>query len=330
MDIKKSLGIMESLGDRKMKFSYEEYISQTEKKKNFWDNPDEKYKEQFIPNLLYKYWSFLSGHIEENLEKICNNEIWMPKAKILNDPYEFQMITDNLYENERLAYREDILARNSVLSLCDSYNNNLLWSHYGYGHSGLCIEFDVRNKYFILPITYIDKQIDATEDIRKWLQIKRGLSEKRCEEWSTDDWVAMRKFERVMYYKYIDWMYENEYRITARNMMLSKSNIEWDIEDGFWLDLGKYCHIYVKEIILGFNCSLQNKAKVIEVVNKHNYDMFMKKMIERDFKDTMENCIDDISNNGDLITISKMNRVGNTLELQKKELEKDERHLLYI
>ena len=56
----------------------------------------------------------------------------------------------------------------------------------------------------------------------------------------------------------------------------------------------------------------------------------MKKMIERDFKDTMENCIDDISNNGDLITISKMNRVGNTLELQKKELEKDERHLLYI
>lgn len=33
MDIKKSLGIMESLEDRKMKFSYEEYISQTEKRK---------------------------------------------------------------------------------------------------------------------------------------------------------------------------------------------------------------------------------------------------------------------------------------------------------
>ena len=306
-----------------MEFSYDEYIRQTAKKKSLWDDPDEKYKDQFVPDLLYKYWSFSSEYIEENLQKICNNEIWMPNARYLNDPYEFQMITDNLRENERLEYREDILGRNSILSLSASYDNNLLWSHYAYGHSGLCIEFKIRKKTFIFPITYINKQIDGTEDIRKWLQMKDKLVRKNHAEWSADEWVVMRKFARIVYYKYIDWKYENEYRITARNIMLSTQNKEWNAENGFWLNLGHYCDVFVSQIILGFNCSMQNKAKVIEVVNKHNHSILMKEMVKRNFRDSVETCIDYICRTGEFLTITKMSRIGNTLELKREELKKE-------
>lgn len=306
-----------------MGFSYDEYIRQTAKKKNFWDNPDEKYKEKFIPDLLYKYWSFSGEHIEENLQKICNNEIWMPNAKRLNDPYEFQMISDHLNENERLAFREDILGRNSILSLCASYNNNLLWSHYSYGHSGLCIEFEARKKFFIIPVTYVAKQIDATSDIREWLKVKEKLANIDQTKWTADDWVKMRKIDRVMHYKYIDWQYENEYRIVSRNMKSSNENDGWKIENVFWDELGSVYGIYVKQIILGFNCSLQNEAKVKDIVNKHNYSVFMNEMIEHNFDDSIEDCIKKIDDYQGFITISKMCRVGNSLELRKRELEKE-------
>lgn len=96
----------------------------------------------------------------------------MPIANTLNDPFEFQILSDRLTEEKKLEFRVDILGRNSILSLCDSYDNNLLWSHYGWSHSGICIEFEVEDKRYIFPVTYCQEQIDATEDMEQWLNIK--------------------------------------------------------------------------------------------------------------------------------------------------------------
>lgn len=310
------------------KFSYDEYIRLVGTKKNIWDEPEEKYKKQFIPSVLYKYWSFTSNHIDENLEKLCDGKIWMPIACTLNDPFEFQMLSDRLEEHERMSFRVDTLGRNSILSLCNSYNNNLLWAHYGYGHSGLCIEFEIENKSQIFPITYCQKQVDVTDDIEQWLGIKNVVLSKNPQQWTANERCSLSKVQKIMFYKHCDWEYENEYRIIGRDICNSvDDDAKWSIKPGFWADLQRDCGLKVSRIILGFNCSLQNKAKVIEIVNNHNKAALMTEMIEYDFKFPVSEFIRNIYDRGDFISIAQMVRINNSLELVMKELRKKDAYL---
>lgn len=310
------------------KFSYDEYVRLVGTKKNIWDEPEQKYKEQFIPSVLYKYWSFTSNHIDENLQKLCDGKIWMPIASTLNDPFEFQMLSDRLEEHERMSFRVDTLGRNSILSLCNSYNNNLLWAHYGYGHSGLCIEFEIENKSQIFPITYCQKQVDVTDDIEQWLGIKKDVLSKKPQQWTANERCSLSKVLKIMFYKHCDWEYENEYRIIGRDICNSvDDDAKWSIKPGFWADLQRDCDLKVSRIILGFNCSLQNKAKVIEIVNNHNKAVLMTEMIEYDFKFPVSEFIRNIYDRGDFISIAQMVRINNSLELVMKELQKKDAYL---
>lgn len=309
-------------------FSHDEYIRLIGLKKNLWDEPEEKYKDKFIPSMLYKYWSFTSQHIEENLKNLCEGKIWMPIACTLNDPFEFQMLSDKLEEQKRIEFRVDTLGRNSILSLCDSCNNNLLWAHYGYGHSGLCIEFEVERKDQIFPITYCQDQIDITDDIEQWLSIKKEVISKKPEMWNANERCAFGKVQKIMFYKHCDWKYEKEYRIIGRDICSSsEEDGKWSIKPGFWADLHSYCGIKVKQIILGFNCSLQNKARVIDIVNKHNKSVLMAEMAEYDFIFPISEFIEKIYDRGDFISIAQMVRINNSLELVRKELQKKEVYL---
>ena len=252
----------------------------------------------------------------------------MPIACTLNDPFEFQMLSDRLEDQKRLAFRVDTLGRNSILSLCNSYNNNLLWAHYGYGHSGLCIEFEVERKSQIFPITYCQEQIDITDDIEHWLSIKKDVISKKPEMWNTNERCSLSKVQKIMFYKHCDWKYENEYRIIGRDTCSSiDDDGKWSIKPGFWADLSMDCGLKVKQIILGFNCSLQNKAKVIEIVNNHNKAILMAEMAEYDFKFPVSKFIENIYDRGDFISITQMIRINNSLELVRKELQKKEVYL---
>lgn len=234
------------------------------------------------------------------------------------------MLSDRLNKQKRLEFREEILGRNSILSLCDSCNNNLLWSHYGWSHSGICIEFEVERKENIFPVTYCKKQIDATDDIEKWLSIKANVMSQSPCDLNADERRIMESVRKIMYFKHCDWKYEKEFRIIGRdNPNDPEEDGGWFIRSGFWGDCKNY-GLKVKQIILGFNCSLQNKARVMEIVNKHNHGVLMARMVEYDFKVPVNQIIEDISKNEDFISIAQMIRKENTLELDKQELHKTE------
>lgn len=308
------------------KFSHDEYIRLIGEGKNLGDKPEERYKDSFIPLTLYKYWSFSSQYIDENLKKLCDGKIWMPIANTLNDPFEFQILSDRLTEEKKLEFRVDTLGRNSILSLCDSYDNNLLWSHYGWSHSGICIEFEVEDKRHIFPVTYCQEQIDATEDIEQWLCIKTKviakLISKQLDELNVDERRISERVQKIMFYKHCDWEYENEFRIIGRNNPNDpEEDGGWFIKPGFWAECRSY-GLKVKQIILGFNCSLQNKARVMEIVNKHNHDVLMARMVEYDFRFPMSKFIKNISEEGDFISIAQMVRIKESFKLERQELDK--------
>lgn len=314
-DIKEMEAFME-------KFSHDEYIRLIGEGKKLGDKPEERYKDRFIPSTLYKYWSFSSQYIDENLQKLCEGKIWMPIANTLNDPFEFQILSDRLDEEKKLEFRVDTLGRNSILSLCDSYDNNLLWSHYGWSHSGICIAFEVEDKARIFPVTYCKEQIDATDDIEQWLSIKAKVISKQPDAWSADERKILGRVRKIMFYKHCDWKYENEFRIIGRNNANDpEEDGGWFIKPGFWAECRSY-GLKVKQIILGFNCSLQNKARVMEIVNKHNHDVLMARMVEYDFRFPMSKFIKNISEEGDFISIAQMVRIKESFTLEKQELDK--------
>lgn len=305
----------------KESFSYDKFIEYIKERKNIFDQPEDRYRIKFIPQLLYKYWSFESPYNNENIEKLLNGKIWMPASKTLNDPFEFQIITDMLTEEEAMAFRTDILSRNTILSLCDSYKNNLMWSHYGNAHTGLCIEFEVNYNNLIFPVTYCKNQIDETNSIRKWLKIKKDFVKKEIADRTIDELYLLANINKVMLYKSYDWHYEHEYRIIARNF---SSGACEKITSGYWESLNAI-NIRVNRIILGFNCTIQNKAKIIDIINKFNEEKILKEMINTDFKYSIDYVEKKLKNENVLIELYQMERCDKSLILFDEQLKKNGR-----
>ena len=93
---------------------------------------------------LYKYVSYN----ENSLSILINKEVWFPKTKILNDPFEFQF---HLSENQINGFPIDQNAIRQavedskelgVFCLTEVNDNILMWSHYANQHKGFCIEFE--------------------------------------------------------------------------------------------------------------------------------------------------------------------------------------------
>lgn len=302
-------------------FSYEKYCELINSRKSLWDEPENDYKANYIPNYLYKYWTFGSSHFDENLKRILYGTIWMPLASTLNDPFEFQMLSDSLSEEQRMEFRKDTLDRNSVLSLCSSHTNNLLWSHYSFAHTGICLEFEVVNTERLFPVIYQRYQEDYTDEITQWLEVKRNVIKKKPEEITNSERVLLAKAQKIMLVKKTDWKYEKEFRITGRKPDNDKDTDGFFINHGYWekvTDLG----IKLRRIILGFNCSIQNKAKVVELVNSANEAHVMGEMSRTDFRYSVDAVIKRLDEFAEIITVYQKVRKGNTLSLSLKELKK--------
>lgn len=300
------------------KYSHDKYIELVGQKKSIWDTPEEKYKMKYIPDYLYKYQSFSSPHVEENLALLMQGKIWMPLAIQLNDPFEFQMCSDKLSLTDRIQIREDILGRNTVLSLSSTYQKNLMWSHYADAHKGYCIEFKVKNKSQIYPITYVRWPIDCTYEISEWLRIKSALLDKPVEDWTANEHISIAQVHKIMLYKSSEWKYENEYRITSRD--IGKKDNEKLPSSGYVEDLTKL-GLKISNIILGFNCSHVDKGRVIKYVNKHNHMMVVDELIRTEYKHPAEDVIRDFVSNDEFIGIKQMTRKDGKIALNIRSLK---------
>jgi len=111
---------------------------------------------------LYKYLPY-NAH---SLSLLINKQIWCPKAKTLNDPFEFNfhLTATNLWgipiNQASLEKTKNDLKELGVVCFSEINNDILMWSHYADGHSGFCIEFersdnnDLGKWDYCLPVTY--------------------------------------------------------------------------------------------------------------------------------------------------------------------------------
>jgi hypothetical protein len=102
---------------------------------------------------LYKYrtlqnWKFV-------LDALLKSRLYAATFEDLNDPME------GLFKYEQSLVNEHILdeLRNDkkklkICSLSRTPTNDLMWSYYADGHSGICLEIEPRGSVMVMPVDY--------------------------------------------------------------------------------------------------------------------------------------------------------------------------------
>jgi len=132
--------------------------------------------------LVYKYRGGDCKIFKRDLNTLEENYFFAPNFKMLNDPSETMVFTDNFEDQtsliskllnnntkqylntvkEAFANLIDRKNRIGIYSLSKNYTDELLWSHYANAHYGFCIEYDLdilidtykRDKIYSFPVSY--------------------------------------------------------------------------------------------------------------------------------------------------------------------------------
>jgi Protein of unknown function (DUF2971) len=169
----------------------------------------------------------LISNFERDLIAIEKNYFWASNRKQLNDPCEGMVTKDNyerqsgclgLFINKNskknlknvdnvledtISFREKL----GIYSLSQTFNDEVLWAHYGNSHKGFCIEYDLDilledyKHYF--SVTYSEKPADiGIPDVANNSQI----------------------FKKIVGHKSSRWKYEKELRILTDKYGTSQYN----------------------------------------------------------------------------------------------------------
>ena len=114
----------------------------------------------------------------------------------LNDPFELLAVSLG-FDPLREAFtnmKRDLAKTKGLLCFSKKWENSVLWSHYGAGHTGICLGFDI-NDASIEEVEYVGQRLPVPVANDKVVQF---------------DETFMR---RLLITKYEHWSYEEEVRV---------------------------------------------------------------------------------------------------------------------
>ena len=271
----------------------ENYFNKDEKDKDKWLN----FKNDIMPNSLFKY-TRANNHI---YDLICDDLLFLPKIEKLNDPYEIQLFYDIdkvanefSFKNGKVVKKEingaeieaqyfkdmepedkkelnDIIRdmneiiKNKMSITCLSERNDInpLWAHYADNHTGICIEYDLKNcnnfflKTMCFPVNYVEKN-DNTEDVISLVVYK-----------DLEEGSFLLKAANT---KSIDWKYEKEWRIVFLENLPNYPN----------LYSNKHYTLFIKpkSIYLGLKIDKDIKKEIKDICKFREINLYQ--MIKKD------------------------------------------------
>lgn len=147
----------------------------------------------------------------------------------LNDPFEFRLTANSRSKIEEIFNKKDWLNKfwsHGIISLTETYDNLLMWSHYSDEHKGVVIEISIDDNN---PFSLFrdNERLSISKDCtfnkvnyRKFRKYNEEISEK-----SLDD-VRLH----YMLSKSDEWMYEKEYRYVIHHSFADLIFIKKDDE----------------------------------------------------------------------------------------------------
>ena len=196
---------------------------------------------------LYKYVPL--EYVESTLDK---QRLYLDDGKKFNDPFEVT-ITDR--DKKTIEPINGL----HILSLTNSYQNKLMWSHYTKSHEGVCLTVRVPNS-LVYPICYTSKRVYTDSNIEQILDTGKIKSKKSV----LKPYSSLRPMKRIAFIKDRKWMYENEYRLVFDH----EDEPSLIFEDGKWFMPVKITNIY-----LGVNFDRNDdeiKERIIDACKRNN------------------------------------------------------------
>ncbi|MBN3196507.1 DUF2971 domain-containing protein [Pectobacterium versatile] len=199
-----------------------------------------------MSRFLYKYMTLREGFF-------TNPMIRATPAKHLNDPFEgsfnaqqvrdaqrnhqdyyrlqgedVEGYADEYQINESMWLLQSDMDELGIISFTESFNNTLMWAHYGDEHKGLVVEFDFKEPFFSSSTQNVDGRamrfkkdfMGTCFELPEKVDYRRDFPDFKRPEFSAPDDMKdfhWNKFYRsILFTKSIDWIYEQEQRSVVR------------------------------------------------------------------------------------------------------------------
>ncbi len=189
---------------------------------------------------LYKYVS-----LDYVVDILDNQRLYLSDGKNFNDPFEVT-ITD---ESGNTRYIENL----HILSLTNSFQNKLIWSHYSNSHKSVCLTVEVPAK-LVYPVCYSSKRVRTDSDLNQLITQNVKWRKKNLEK----PFSTLSNNKKAAYIKDAKWAYENEYRI----IFDKNDELSLIYENGNW-----YMSVKIKNVYLGVNFRKNDQKTIDEILS---------------------------------------------------------------
>ncbi len=224
-----------------------------------------QYKNNYIPNLLYKYYNLSDDEElnEKRLSTLEQGKIYLSLINQFNDPFEgkaFTFLDDETVHEEicRFKCEEFIEYYNKHTRICcfanpDEKNQNMpMWAHYANSHKGFCVEYklDEYQKSSIYPVLYNPARIVGNYFIGmlKMNTLKIFNSKLKLENYKISQYDFLVLLSLTC--KHCSWRHEKEYR--ALSLGLDSC----------------YFSAVPNKIFIGMNCSKKHENRLVQIAKK--------------------------------------------------------------
>ena len=165
------------------------------------------------------------------LDDIRRRRLKLSKIDDMNDPYEWKCVRA-LDEPSQWALEKteiEIVEIYSVQCYSRSWNNVLMWSHYGDRHKGICLGFDIPDD-LTREVQYLESP-----------ELVENVADASTEE-------KIRLIDLLMGAKYHGWSYEQEIRVNA-----SRTDMDEETHQ-YFVDFSE--RLKLREVIAGAKFSM--------------------------------------------------------------------------
>ena len=186
------------------------------------------------------------------LDNIRRRRLKSSRIDDMNDPYEWKCVFSDHKTSQRalLNTRREIVEKLSVTCFSRSWNNILMWSHYGDKHKGICLGFDIPDG-MARDVKYVGE-----------LEILGDLNELPNDG-------KMRIINKLYEVKYKGWCYEDEVRVHGT---LEERDEE---TEQYFVNFGE--QLVLREVIAGARFPM-SKAPIENALAGHSDDVKIVKL----------------------------------------------------
>lgn len=171
------------------------------------------------------------------LQAIKDKRLKVALIAELNDPFEFlaPSLADVMFRSAFVSLKRKMSESFGLLCFSENYKNPVLWSHYADKHRGICLGFEIPDKY-LSKVHYSKKRMIPDR------LLSQNLPEK------------IKAMRDCLSLKFSHWRYENEQRF-----FVDLNDATMDNRTGLYFY--DFCdHLVLKKVIVGTNSMVLRKT----------------------------------------------------------------------